>query len=271
MTFRPPEHVARVLLYVVALNHSGYEPSVAEVRDYADSPEPQPARIKTFEELVAPSANYLTKRAADDVVTYLQDIGWITPGRAVRVTKLGAAVAQSLDESGVYEPQEAAVTVLNPSDPMRYEVLTRTIAAAGRGLLVDPYFKAAHLEWLTSCTSIRRVLVGGKSRDQKAELGPLGFRLATLSAGPVEVRSSVDAALHDRALLAEDRKVSILGTSLTGVRVHLSAVVPMPEVAAVPLADHYEALWKGATPVLPREGLDEVAATTEQAEGQLSR
>ena len=74
--------------------------------------------------------------------------------------------------------------------PLAYPILVGQLAAAGPGLLVDPYLKLADLHTIVVSTQRTRLLVSGKTNNR----GEVGAILACLGKGSlsrrVEVRSS---------------------------------------------------------------------------------
>lgn len=77
--------------------------------------------------------------------------------------------------------------------------------------------------------------------------------LATVPNGSdVEVRHTNDPGLHDRCVVGETGSVQLLGSSVTGVGKHLTAVItPADDIAQV-YRQKYEALWKDAEIVTPQ-------------------
>jgi len=124
--------------------------------------------------------------------------------------------------------------------PLAYPILVGQLAAAGPGLLVDPYLKLADLHTIVVSTQLTRLLVSGKTNNR----GEVGAMLACLGKGSlsrrVEVRSST--GLHDRVLMADDGDVLTVGTSLNGVGKTTTVVSPMPSPARESLRDEYERL-----------------------------
>lgn len=124
--------------------------------------------------------------------------------------------------------------------PLAYPILVGQLAAAGPGLLVDPYLKLADLHTIVVSTQLTRLLVSGKTNNR----GDVGAMLACLGNGSlsrrVEVRSST--GLHDRVLMADDGDVLTVGTSLNGVGKTTTVVSPMPSPARESLRDEYERL-----------------------------
>lgn len=147
------------------------------------------------------------------------------------------------------ERDHAVATVLDPDNPIVYLELTRAVAQAGAGMLVDPYFKADMLEWLLNATPITRLLVhGGKGEVTKLEIG-LDSLASLPGGGRLEVRASASKSFHDRCLIHADHSVRLLGTSVTGVGHHLSTITPLPPAATAAFTKHVMKLWNEAAVV----------------------
>lgn len=267
-----PRKAHRALLYVAKLNDVRVYPEPADVERLATSEGPREARF-------APSGMRLamTQFAAglasvsgemisepETVVEYLQRMKWLEPcagSNGVRVTELGRALLHALRDDELAAPVEregaAAAVVLRPDDPFVYVELTRALAAAGAGLLADPYFKADTLEWLVNATGIVRLLVGSLRTEQQRNVEYLRLTLAAMAntsgVDRLEVRASSAATFHDRVLVNGNGAVQMLGTSVTGVSRHLTTIVELPGVAAPVVREHVEELWRDAAPVNPAE------------------
>lgn len=184
---------------------------------------------------------------------------WVTvsPGSAghVHLDESGAAVLAGLNEEAAAKPSDPMVVdvVLEPNDPMVYFQLTRLLASAGAGLLVDAYFKADAVSWLVETTTIRRVLVSSGHRAAEADLRLMAGALGMVpNAADLEVRATDSTELHDRCLIREDGSVQLLGASINGVGRNITSIVtPDAEVGRV-YRDRYETLWQSATPVTPQ-------------------
>ena len=174
--------------------------------------------------------------------------------RSVNATEPQAIVRAHANPA---EIEDLGAVILSPDDPLKYQLLTRAFAVVGAGLLVDPYFKPGHLDWLASSTTVARVLVGSSGSQPKSnrELPFVLGRLGTGTRGSVEIRVTEDSTLHDRVVVHEDGSVSMLGSSLTGIGQHLTAIVPLPPEAAVAYREHVERLWVAAAVVEPRDGI----------------
>lgn len=220
-------------------------------------------RYVTERELVTP---------AESTIGHLIRLTWLAeiaaPGdgeSGLRLTDLGRALLRDA-ETGDESEEEVSVVVLGREDPLAYPILVGQLAAAGPGLLVDPYLKLADLHTIIVSTQLTRLLVSGKTNNRR-EIGAMQAYLGRGSISRrVEVRSSV--GLHDRVLMADDGDVLTVGTSLNGVGRTTTVVSPMPSPARESLRDEYEHLWEDATLVGPQPDDDVDTDDGESASGE---
>lgn len=256
-----PGHLTRALAYVHLANLGGGYPTTQDLDAFATSTVPRNSgdsdmlrdslmTMSLLRDWVGPKP--------DPVADYMLDLGWLRPASGgLRLTDLGLGVLRGSQAAESEDAHRSLNVVLSPDDPLQYATLTRAISEAGAGLLVDPYFKPDMLEWLSSSTNITRVLLksSGRSRDNGEDrLFPILLGAAN-EVAQIEVRRTGSGSLHDRGVIHENGQVSLLGTSLTGVGKHLTAIVHLPSTAAEPWRVHMESLWEGATPIEPRVGL----------------
>ncbi len=248
-----PTHLLRVLRYVETVARGGVHPTQHEIDAFAALIPPSGDAAPPWR-LRSPVFGVVER---EPVATYLIAVGWLSvDDYTCGLSDLGHALLEGLKDEDA-PPDEVSAVILSPEDPMRYELLTREIGKAGAGLIVDPYLKPGHVDWLTTSTTVERVLVGAtRSQMRDNALLPLALgRQAVAGRTPPEVRITQDPSLHDRVLVAEDGAVSLLGSSLTGISMHVTAIVPLPEEAASAYRQHVEALWRAATRVEPRDGI----------------
>lgn len=55
----------------------------------------------------------------------------------------------------------------------------------------------------------------------------------TSNVGRIEIRATNSPELHDRCIVREDGGVLLIGTFITGIGRHLSAIIPMPATGAI--------------------------------------
>ncbi|MEE6286584.1 hypothetical protein V2J52_02825 [Georgenia sp. MJ173] len=259
MSFQPiSERLVRALSYVNIANRGGSGPTPDELIAFVDNPRSSLSQTLrgSMQRMIAELAG---EAPVDDVPTRMSGLGWARQdaGQRLTLTDLGRAVLRGLRLEETEQVESEAV-IIGPDNPLQYAMLTRVVAEAGAGLLCDPYFKPDMLQWLSSSTSISRVLVTRprpkKEREEQDQLFPI-FLGAYSQAGRIEIRITEDKSFHDRGLVHENGDVSLLGTSLTGIGTHLTAVVPLPDVAGRPWREHAERVWGEATPVVPTVNL----------------
>lgn len=207
---------------------------------------------------LAPRAMYLSRRKlvtpAETMIEHLIRLTWLAEVAAsvdgepgLRLTDLGRALLRDA-EAGDESEEEVSVVVLGREDPLAYPILVGQLAAAGPGLLVDPYLKLEHLHRIVVSTQLTRLLVSAK--NNRSEIAAMQAHLGNRSLSRlVEVRSSTQ--LHDRVLMADDGDVLTVGTSLNGIGKTTTVMTPMPSPARESLRDEYERLWADATLVGP--------------------
>lgn len=260
-----PEHVHRALAYVRLLNDRGIDPEWAHVEAFARTEVPKGVGYEEYSPFIgAASVAFWGKRErkirdAEPVLEYLKSMGWIAtserPDSGVHLTKLGRALLQGLEAETPLELPDSNVAdvVLEPTDPLAWVNLTRVVANARAGLLVDAYFKAEYLPWLIEGTSMRRVLVSSRHQKADRDLAVMAVALATVpNADQLEVRSTNSTELHDRCIIGADGNLRLLGSSINGVGRNLTAVItPDPDAMRV-YRERYEKLWAEAIVVTPQ-------------------
>ncbi|MGV0859894.1 hypothetical protein ABQE96_12035 [Mycobacteroides chelonae] len=201
--------------------------------------------IMTKRELVKPG---------ETPIEHLVRIRWLeevqTPGKdaGLRLSDLGRALLRDEETEDTIEG-DVSVVVLGRADPLAYPTLVGQLAAAGPGLLVDPYLKLEDVHMVVVSTQLTRLLVSGKPQN-KGPVSAMQAYLESPSLGRhVEVRAS--NTLHDRVLISDDGDVLTLGTSLNGVGHTTTVLTPIPSPARESLKDEYERLWLEASPVGP--------------------
>ena len=275
-----PKHLVRVLFYVDLAGSVGL--TTEELDDYAVVRAPHAAYTKAIDDYEWMRDRFTERIEAGPVAGYMKTVGWITEsqthGRWV-LSDLGRLLVNRLGGSGpIDEPTEAGAIVLSPEDPMRYELLTRKLADAD--LLVDPFFKAEQLEWLVQATQIRRILIskggaadikrGSPDKVQNSALIQMALGvMAHQDPDFPDIRVTQSVALHDRAVVYRSKPTALLGTSLTGVAIHLSVYVPLPAEASATYSSHLESLWSDALPLPARTQLDPIADEAAEPQTEL--
>jgi hypothetical protein len=203
-------------------------------------------QVRYVRELVKP---------AETMIEHLVRLTWLEEVPAphdedlgLRLTALGRALLRDA-EAGEETDEDVSVVVLGKEDPLAYPILVGQFAAAGTGLLVDPYLKLADLHTIVVSTQLTRLLMSGKTNNRGVVASLEAYLGSQSLARPVEVRSSTE--LHDRVLVADDGDVLTVGTSLNGVGRTTTVMTPIPSPARESLRDEYERLWSEATLVGP--------------------
>jgi len=260
-----PEHVHRALAYIRLLNDRGIDPEWEHVEAFASTEVPKGVGYEEYSPVFGRASIGLwvvqqrKVRDADPVLAYLEAMGWIAASEnsdcRVHLTNVGRVLLEGLEAEAPLEVPDSSVAdvVLEPTDPLAWVSLTRVVANARAGLLVDAYFKAEYLPWLIEGTSMRRVLVSSRHPKASQDLTAMAVALATVpNADQVEVRSTNSAELHDRCIIGADGNLKLLGSSINGVGRNLTAVItPDPEAMRV-YRDRYEKLWASAVVITPQ-------------------
>ncbi|MFD8440336.1 hypothetical protein ACFV2I_35430 [Streptomyces microflavus] len=253
------DHVLRALWYLDSMASQGIVLTRNDVNRIATVTPPRDTIYRSFLNPLAGSALFestVPSRRAQPVATYLVDVDWAseTP-EGLKITNKGRAI---LRLSGADEHEHAVNesvvndVALSPDDPLVYTVLTRRLAAAGEGMLVDPYFKAENLRWIVEATSLKRILISKKASAKERPI--ISVALGTLPNGQsVEVRATDDANLHDRRIIAADGSVQMIGTSINGIGRHETAMISPEPAIAKAYRDSSEQLWTNAEKVEPRQ------------------
>ncbi|MFE0590319.1 hypothetical protein [Micromonospora echinospora] len=172
----------------------------------------------------------------------------------LRLTDLGCALLRDA-ETEEESDEDISVVVLGREDPLAYPILVGQFAAAGAGLLVDPYLKLADLHTIVVSTQLTRLLVSRKAPNRGVVASMEAYLDSQSLARPIEVRSS--SKLHDRVLIADDGDVLTVGTSLNGIGKTTMVMTPIPSPARESLRSEYERLWSEATLVGPSPAEEE--------------
>ncbi|MFE2886324.1 hypothetical protein [Streptomyces sp. NPDC059272] len=253
------DHVVRTLWYIDLCAKQGKPLPFEAIDLFARHVPPRDVRRNSFMKglgwMFEDSGQVL--RRPDPVADYLLGVGWIAQNdQGVRLTPYGRAVlAASGARAAQLEAEDPEVTdvALDPQDPLVYVQLTRRLQKAGKGLLVDAYFKAESVTWLIESTNLRRVLISSRHRSSEQDRQQIAVALATVPNGSdLEVRHINDAALHDRCVVSANGEVQLLGSSVNGVGKHLTAVITPSDDIATVYRKKYEGLWTSAQVVTPQ-------------------
>lgn len=188
----------------------------------------------------------------EPVADYLLRLQWAShSGGRMTLSALGRAVIRA-NGAGTVSHSEPIFVTLEPNSAVSYVTFARAVNDAGAGMVVDPYFKADQLDWFATSTSISRILMSSRNRQQaEVELVAVALGSGAL-AGHVEIRATASVAFHDRAIVHEDRSLTVIGTSINGLKKHLSYLTTLTAEDAASFRDRLESLWKTANDVAPK-------------------
>ena len=236
------KEIHRALAYVAALNKHGYSPTTAEFDAYASSPGRKP--LGMLGRIAADMPWYDYEGLQESVRDYLQRVYWVSSeGGQVRITDLGRVVLAALDEEA-HQVEGPIEVVLDPQDPIVLSRVVKRLTAAGKALLVDPYFRLEQLLSIVNYTEIDRVLMSDQvERDNR---NSLKHALDTLpTARRMEVRVATKQEMHDRYVIPTRGPITFIGTSLGSVGRRLTVIGQLGD-ASEEIRQHYEATWQKA-------------------------
>lgn len=261
----------RTLAFVHACGRGGYRPTVTEVEEWLDNPQPEGALWEPLSALARGTALTIAQafssimsrrtREAESDVDHLVKIGWlVVDEERVGLSELGRALLHDA-ELEVAEESGVSVVVLGRDDPLAYPQLIGHLAGLGAGLLVDQYLRLEQLHQLVQSTQIDRVLVSALDNMKSARSAMTTYLDSPSMLRPIEVRAS--GGLHDRLMAADSGEVHTVGTSLNGIGRVTTVITPLPTIAAAAMAAEAQAHWSSAETVGPTS---KAAGTAEDAE-----
>lgn len=243
----------RALAFVEAANKGGLEPTEPQVDVWLK--QPLPRRQGWGSAISAQYAASVKDRLrgpaeyTQSTVGHLRYLGWVTKGRdgQLSVTQLGQALLRSAEADHL---PVAPVVVLDSKDPLSYPVLIGELAAIGEATLVDPYLDLQGLVDVLSRTKITKILVSNVRRGAERHHAGMATYLGGREPRYVEVRASGE--LHDRLVVASDRRIWTIGASLNTVakRKSITVMTPLPKAAADVMFNQIEHLWCCAVPLV---------------------
>lgn len=172
-----------------------------------------------------------------------------------------------LDLEDSSPPLEERGIVLRNDDPARYEELVRYLGSAKAGMLADPYLRADLMPLIAGSTTPDRLFLSTKVNVQDRRLIALTlWRIGSETPDRrLEVRVTDSRTFHDRYLVHESGELDMIGSSVSGIDTHVTAVVPMPSVVQSELKQHVQGLRDGADRVEP-QGPRETVTVAEDSE-----
>lgn len=246
-----PRYVLRALAYLDMLSGTDVSLTVPELDLFAATAPPRPHR--RVNALAWPMAQFEAQAArpikGQPVTSYCQDMGWVqvVNGR-VLLTVRGVAVLQASrvrDSAAESRQDPRDVVLLDPGSPWSDFKRREHYLAAGKGMLVDPYFQPSMLPWIVENTDLTKILTG------ESHVKGMGVALhaARQAGSEVEIRTLPRKQLHDRAIVYEDNTVMAVGSSANTKA--LSVMVRLTPTVASEYVKALQALWDAATPVVP--------------------
>jgi hypothetical protein len=95
--------------------------------------------------------------------------------------------------------------------------------------------------------------VAKSAKGAETERALIALALASIpSASDLDFRATDSKEFHDRCVLTADGGVLLIGSSVTGIGKHLTAVITAPGDVAQFYRTKYEDLWSKATPISPQ-------------------
>lgn len=243
------EEQHRALAFIEACNSHGYGPEPDEVARWLAEPR------KPLSDMYAAMASFsmlggVLHRGA--VTDQLVRLGWVYRADArtrLFISELGEALLRDADAKSA-EVTASATVVLGSDNPLSYAALMSELAAAGSGLLIDPYIRREELMHIVQDTTLTRLLVSEKVKEHNvaAMRSFLGYVPADRG---LDVRIVSEG--HDRYMKAEDGQVFIIGSSMNMVALQKATTVfvPVPEGSCEMFDKLVEDQWSAGEPLRP--------------------
>lgn len=254
------------LRYIHAVDEGGGHLTDQNIDNYIECSAPSDQALYMRSTLAQFEALFRAAASGNQHASYMRTVGWIN-SRSVgpRLTNIGRAIVTAIEKGGSSRSSDPeGVVLLSPDDPLNLGVLTREVAAAKDGLLVDAYFSDELVSWLWQSTSITRVLMcrsDEKCTDLRLYLGGL-----ERAGRQIEFRVLPRGELHDRYLIGADGKVSMIGASLNGLHRNFTAIIEVSDPGASAIRDYVNAKWNSAKRVEPQQDIRQPLAESETSE-----
>jgi len=227
----------RALAFLGALHKQGYHPYAHEFDAYTSTHGPHTTVMEMLRARFESSAIH-----HEGMRKYLQAVHWIgvrPKDHRIVITELGRHVLAALDES-VHEVSQFVEVVLDPEDPLALSLVVKRLAALGKALLVDPYFRLEQLETLIQYTQVDRVLMTDAVKD--SDRMSLKHALETVPMRSTEVRIANKTEVHDRYAIPSHGPIMFIGASLNTVG-RRPTVIGQLHDAADEIRKRYENTW----------------------------
>ncbi len=257
--------IQKTLWFIHTANLGGHFPSRDEIDAFTSTPQPKD-EFKTNKLMTAALASLYSgmlgeaRSPAEPVSVYLIKTHMIdVKQKGFFLSPLGVSLLKGFSEvSASLDIQDFNFVTLEPNSPLSAQELGRIADQAGSGMLVDSYFDTKDLPWLVEETSITRLLLGvnpksktalAKATKKEAEIA--GFLAEISENRTLDIRRDQTGSLHDRAVIHESGKITMLGTSVNSVRKNLTTIITLPMEVAQGYGQLLEAKWSKAHKIKP--------------------
>lgn len=186
----------------------------------------------------------------EPVAKYMIEMGWVKLGEGggLRITVAGQALAQYSKRQDMANEGVLKVFTATPDQPLILSHLLAVMANRNSSTYIDPFLDLENVKMLIDSTPIRKVLTT-KNNDTLAIQKLLKELDGTHQ---IEIRLVKNRKqLHDRAILHEAGGVTIVGTSLNGVKGKFSVAVDLPASAVSDFYAKMSRLWDESVPLEP--------------------
>jgi hypothetical protein len=241
----------RALAFIQACNNQGHAPTQDDVERWLTEPRQPMSTMQAFMSSAAIGFNSIFGRGA--VTDQLVRLGWVYEADArsrLYISALGEALLRDAEEKAA-EVVASTTVVLGSDNPLSYAALMSELAAAGAGLLIDPYIRREQLMHIVQDTKLARLLVSHKV-GEKHIAAVRSFLAYVPDNRGLEVRLAAEA--HDRYLMNEDGEIFIIGSSLNTVALRSATTVftPVPEDSVDVFTKLIEDQWSAGEPLRPK-------------------
>lgn len=186
----------------------------------------------------------------EPVAKYMIAMGWVKleASGGLRITVVGQALTQYSKKQGVANDGVLKVFTSTPDQPLILSHLLAVMANRNSSTYIDPYLDLDSVKMLVAHTPIRKILT--TKTDETPAIRKLIKELE--STHEIEIRLVKSRKqLHDRAILHEAGGLTIVGTSLNGVRGKYSVAVDLPASVAADFYAKMTLLWDKSTTLEP--------------------